>query len=354
MEIKIQKTTAPKAKPTDETKLGFGHIFTDHMFVMNYDNGEWHDARIQPYAPFSLEPSCSVFHYGQAVFEGTKAYKNKKGEIRLFRPKDNLLRMNDSSDRICIPKIDVDFVLEALKKLVLLDESWIPTDEGTSLYIRPSVIATENALGVHAAKSYIFFIILSPSGSYYVHGLEPVKLFVEESYVRAARGGTGHHKVVGNYAASLKAGEKAAALGYDQVMWLDAKEHKYVEEVGSMNIFFVFDGVVKTPALLGSILPGITRRSVIELLKDEGYKVEECEIPVKDVVDGARNGKLQEVFGTGTAAVISPVGDFGYKGEDFVVGGGEMGRVSRHVYDELTGIQTGRVDDRFHWVVKLK
>ncbi len=351
MELKIIKTEKPKQKPSGA--LGFGKYFTDHMFVMNYDDGKWHDARIQPYAPFTLEPCCSVFHYGQAVFEGTKAYKNKNGEVRLFRPRDNLLRMNESSDRICIPPIDVDFVLDALKKLVALDERWIPTDEGTSLYIRPSVIATENALGVHAAKSYIFFIILSPSGSYYAHGLEPVRLYVEENYVRAAKGGTGHHKVVGNYAASMKAGEKAAQMGYDQVMWLDAKEHKYVEEVGSMNIFFVFDNVVKTPALRGSILPGITRRSVIELLKDEGYKVEECDIAVKDVVEGAKNGKLEEVFGTGTAAVISPVGDFGYRGEDFVVGGGKMGKISRHIYDELTGIQTGRVEDRFGWVTKL-
>ncbi len=351
MELKIIKTEKPKQKPSGA--LGFGKYFTDHMFVMNYDDGKWHDARIQPYAPFTLEPCCSVFHYGQAVFEGTKAYKNKNGEVRLFRPRDNLLRMNESSDRICIPPIDVDFVLDALKKLVALDESWIPTDEGTSLYIRPSVIATENALGVHAAKSYIFFIILSPSGSYYAHGLEPVRLYVEENYVRAAKGGTGHHKVVGNYAASMKAGEKAAQMGYDQVMWLDAKEHKNVEEVGSMNIFFVFDNVVKTPALRGSILPGITRRSVIELLKDEGYKVEECDIAVKDVVEGAKNGKLEEVFGTGTAAVISPVGDFGYRGEDFVVGSGKMGKISRHIYDELTGIQTGRVEDRFGWVTKL-
>ena len=351
MELKIIKTEKPKQKPSGA--LGFGKYFTDHMFVMNYDDGKWHDARIQPYAPFKLEPCCSVFHYGQAVFEGTKAYKNKNGEVRLFRPRDNLLRMNESSDRICIPPIDVDFVLDALKKLVALDESWIPTDEGTSLYIRPSVIATENALGVHAAKSYIFFIILSPSGSYYAHGLEPVRLYVEENYVRAAKGGTGHHKVVGNYAASMKAGEKAAQMGYDQVMWLDAKEHKNVEEVGSMNIFFVFDNVVKTPALRGSILPGITRRSVIELLKDEGYKVEECDIAVKDVVEGAKNGKLEEVFGTGTAAVISPVGDFGYRGEDFVVGGGKMGKISRHIYDELTGIQTGRVEDRFGWDTKL-
>lgn len=352
MELKIIKTKTPKAKPVGA--LGFGKYFTDHMFIMEYENGEWKNARIQPYAPFQLEPSCSVFHYGQAVFEGTKAYKNEKGEIRLFRVRDNFKRMNESSDRICIPPVDVEFVTDALKKLVLLDEDWIPTDEGTSLYIRPSIIATENALGVHAAHNYIFFIILSPVGAYYANGLQPVRLYVEENYVRAARGGTGHHKVVGNYAASLKAGEKANSLGYDQVMWLDAKEHKYVEEVGSMNIFFVFDDKVRTPALLGSILPGITRRSVIELLKSKGIEVEECEVAVKDVVEGAQNGKLKEVFGTGTAAVISPVGDFGYQQKDFVVGDGSMGALSKQVYDELTGIQTGKVEDKFGWVERLK
>lgn len=352
MELEIIKTKTPKQKP--QGKLGFGKIFTDHMFVMEYHNGQWGNARIQPYAPFTLDPSTSVFHYGQAVFEGTKAYKNDKGEIRLFRPRNNFERMNESDARICIPPIDVDFVLGALKQLVLLEKDWIPTGEGESLYIRPTVIATETALGVHAAHDYIFFIILSPSGAYYAHGLEPVKLYVEEHYVRAARGGTGHHKVVGNYAASLKAGEKAAGLGYDQVMWLDAKEHKYVEEVGSMNIFFVLDGKVVTPALLGSILPGITRRSVIELLRSRGVEVEEKEVAIADIIEGAKNGKLTEVFGTGTAAVISPVGTIGYGDKDYLVGGGKMGEITRSVYDELTGIQTGKREDPFGWVVRLQ
>lgn len=352
MKLDIIKTTAPKTKPTGA--LGFGKHFTDHMFVMEYHDGQWCNARIQPYAPFTLDPSTSVFHYGQAVFEGTKAYKNEKGEIRLFRPRDNLMRMIDSCDRICIPPIDPDFVLDALKQLILLEADWIPTGAGESLYIRPTVIATETALGVHAAHDYIYFIILSPSGAYYAHGLEPVKLYVEEHYVRAARGGTGHHKVVGNYAASLKAGEKAAHLGYDQVMWLDAKEHKYVEEVGSMNIFFVLDGKVITPALLGSILPGITRKSIIELLKSEGVPVEEKEIAIADIVAGAENGKLTEVFGSGTAAVVSPVGTLCYGDKDYTVGNGKMGEITAHVYDRLTGIQTGKYDDPFGWVVRLK
>ena len=352
--MKLEVIKKEKTGKLPEGPLGFGKHFTDHMFVMEYAGGEWGKARIQPYAPFSLDPSTSVFHYGQAVFEGTKAYKNKAGEIRLFRPRDNLIRMNESCARICIPPVPVDFVLDALKQLVLLDEAWIPTDEGTSLYIRPTVIATETALGVHAAHNYLFFIILSPSGAYSAPGLEPVRLYVEENYVRAARGGTGHHKVVGNYAASLLAGEKAEKLGYDQVMWLDAKEHKYVEEVGSMNIFFVLDGKLLTPALMGSILPGITRRSVLELAREHGMPVEEREIAIAEIVEGAKSGALTEVFGTGTAAVISPVGDFGYKGEDYVVNGGKMGKVARMFYDELTGIQTGRIPDTHGWSVRIK
>ena len=352
MKLEVIKTENPGKLP--EGPLGFGKHFTDHMFVMEYSHGEWGKARIQPYAPFTLDPSTSVFHYGQAVFEGTKAYKNKAGEIRLFRVRDNLLRMNDSNARICIPEIPVDFVQEAIKQLVLLEENWIPTDEGTSLYIRPTVIATDTALGVHAAHNYIFFVILSPSGAYYAHGLEPVKLYVEENYVRAARGGTGHHKVVGNYAASMLAAEKAEKLGYDQVMWLDAKEHKYVEEVGSMNIFFVLDGKVVTPALMGSILPGITRRSVIALLGDHKIPVEEREISIAEIVKGAENGTLTEIFGTGTAAVISPVGDFGYQGKEYVVNGGKMGEIARMLYDELTGIQTGKLPDKHDWSMRIR
>ena len=351
MELKIIEPKTKKAKPTGN--LGFGKIFTDRMFVMEYANGACGNARIQPYEPFVLEPSSSVFHYGQAVFEGMKAYKNEKGEVRLFRPRDNFNRMNDSNDRICIPRIDVEFALEALKKLVLLEKDWIPTEPGTALYIRPSIIAVDRALGVHAAHNYIFFIILSPVGAYYAHGLEPVGLYVEQEYVRASKGGTGHHKVVGNYAASLKAGEKANALGYDQVMWLDAKEHKYVEEVGSMNIFFVLNGKAVTPELGGSILPGVTRRSVIELFKSKGITVEERLVSINEVVDGVISGKCTEIFGSGTAAVISPVGKICYNDTDYVVGGGKMGELSMLAYNELTGIQTGKIPDPFGWVMKI-
>ncbi len=352
MELKIIRTENKKQKP--QGALGFGKYFTDHMFIMEYDGGEWKNARIQPYQDLNLAPSASVLHYAQGVFEGAKAYKNKKGEIRLFRLGDNLDRMCDSAERLCMPTFDKKFVYDAIKQLIFVDEDWIPTDDGTALYIRPTMIATEAALGVHASKKYLMYVILSPVGAYYAHGLAPVKLLVEENYVRAAKGGTGGHKVIGNYAASMKAGENAQAKGYDQAMWLDAKYHRYVEEVGAMNIFFVIDGVAYTPALRGSILPGITRRSVIALLKSHKIKVRECNVDIRKVAAAAENGTLNEIFGTGTAAVISPVGMFGYQGKDYVVNGGEMGAISKQIYDELTGIQTGKYPDKKHWVDIIK
>ncbi|MBQ4049063.1 MAG: branched-chain amino acid aminotransferase [Clostridia bacterium] len=351
MELKITKTTNPKTKP--EGALGFGKYFTDHMFVMQYDNGQWHDARIEPWRNFELAPSASILHYAQGVFEGCKAFKNEKGEVRFFRLRDNLKRMNNSADRICMPEFDMDFVYNAIRELVLIDEDWMPTAENCALYIRPSMIATEPALGVHASVSYIFFVILSPVGSYYGK-TEPVNLFVEENYVRAAVGGTGGHKVIGNYAASLKAGEKAKANGYDQAMWLDAKEHRFVEEVGAMNIFFVMDGVVYTPELRGSILPGITRNSIITLLKDRGYTVNETQVDIYDVRDAAKEGRLTEVFGSGTAAVVSPVGKFCFQGVDYTVGNGKMGPIAKEMYDEVCGIQRGRKADSYGWVDIIK
>ena len=348
MEIKITLTEHKKEKP--QGKLGFGKYFTDHMFVMDYNGTEWVNARIQPYQDLHLAPSASVLHYAQGVFEGAKAYKNAKGEIRLFRLNDNLDRMCDSADRLCMPTFDKQFVYDAIKQLIFIDEDWIPTEAGTALYIRPTMIATEAALGVHASKTYCLYVIVSPAGAYYERGLAPVKLLVEESYVRAAKGGTGGHKVIGNYAASMKAGDNAHKKGYDQAMWLDAKYHRYVEEVGAMNIFFVVDGVVYTPALRGSILPGITRRSVIALLKSHGIKVRECNVDIRKIAEAADNGTLNEIFGTGTAAVISPVGLFGYRGKDYVVNGGEMGEISKMIYVELTGIQSGNYPDKFGWV----
>ena len=352
MDIKITRTENKKSKP--QGALGFGKYFSDHMFIMEYENGQWKNARIQPYQPLVLEPSSSVLHYAQGIFEGAKAYKDKNGKIRLFRLMNNLERMCDSAERLCMPVFDKKFVYDAIKQLVLLEEEWIPTDEGTAMYIRPTMIATEPVLGVHASKTYTFFVIVGPVGAYYANGLKPVKLLVEEHYVRAAKGGTGGNKVIGNYAASMKAGELAKAEGYDQAMWLDAKYHRYVEEVGAMNIFFVINGVVYTPELDGSILPGITRRSAIKLLKDRHIKVRECKIDIRKVAEAAENGTLTEVFGTGTAAVISPVGLFGYQGKDYVVNGGEMGEISKMLYDQLTGIQSGKYQDKYDWVDVIK
>ena len=309
MDIKIVKTTNPKKKPSADG-LGFGKIFTDHMFVMDYSTEKgWHDARIIPYGPFEIDPSCMTLHYGQAIFEGLKAYKGANGEILLYRPYDNMRRLNKSNDRLCIPQIDVDFAVDAIKELVMLEKDWIPDGDGTSLYIRPFIFGTDSALGVHPSKTYKFVVILSPVGSYYAGGLAPVKIWVENEFVRAVRGGMGFAKTAGNYAASLKAQEVAEKNGYSQVLWLDGVEQKYVEEVGAMNIFFKIDGEVVTPMLNGSILAGITRDSVIQVLKAYGYKVSEKKISIDEIHAAYKAGKLEEVFGTGTAAVISPVGE---------------------------------------------
>lgn len=353
MEIKIVKTASPKAKP-DSNGLGFGKIFTDHMFVMDYSTDKgWHDARIIPYGPFEFEPSCMVFHYGQAVFEGLKAYKSADGQVLLYRPFENMKRLNRSNDRLCIPQFDSDFVVEAIKQLVLLDKDWIPEGEGTSLYIRPFIFGTDNALGVHPSKTYKFIVILSPVGSYYAGGLAPVKIWVESEYVRAVRGGIGAAKTAGNYAASLKAQEVAEEKGYSQVLWLDGVEQKYVEEVGAMNIFFKIDGEVVTPILNGSILGGITRDSVIEVLRGSGYKVSERKISIDEIHQAYKDGKLEEVFGTGTAAVISPVGELCYKDEKMIINNNEIGEVSQMLYDTITGIQKGALEDKYNFTYKL-
>ena len=353
MEIKIVKTTTPKEKP-DANALGFGKYFTDHMFVMDYSVEKgWHDARIIPYGPFEFEPSCMVFHYGQSIFEGLKAYKGADGGVLLYRPYENMKRMNRSNDRLCIPQIDEDFAVDAIRQLVLLDKDWIPEGEGTSLYIRPFVFGTDNALGVHPSHTYKFIVILSPVGSYYAGGLSPVKIWVESEYVRAVRGGIGAAKTAGNYAASLKAQEVAEQKGYSQVLWLDGVEQKYVEEVGAMNIFFKIGGEVVTPVLNGSILGGITRDSVIEVLRGSGYKVTERKISIDEVHEAYKNGKLEEVFGTGTAAVISPVGELCYKGEKMVINNNEIGKVSQMLYDTITGMQKGAIEDKYNFTYKI-
>jgi len=352
--ISIQKTKNPKAKP-DQTKLGFGQYFTDHMFIMDYSIEKgWHDPRIVPYGPLTLEPSTMIFHYGQAIFEGLKAYNFKDGRVFLFRPDMNMKRINKSNDRMSIPPIDEDFALEALKTLVSIDRDWIPTEPGTSLYIRPFIIATDPFLGVRPSYTYKFIIILSPSGAYYPTGINPVKILIENEYVRAVRGGTGFAKTPGNYAASLKAQDIAHEKGYVQVLWLDGIERKYIEEVGSMNVFFKIGGEVITPSLDGSILPGITRDSVIHLLKHWGIKVTERKLSVQELYDAHASGKLEEAFGTGTAAVISPIGELNWNDNIITVSGGKIGELSQKLYDTITGIQNGILEDEFGWMVEVK
>ena len=352
-QIKTELSTNKKEK-TPADKLGFGHVFTDHMFVMDYEEGKgWHNATISPYQEISLSPASMVFHYGQAVFEGLKAYVSEAGEVILFRPDRNFSRLNASNERLCIPAIDEEFALEALKELIRVDREWIPTAPGTSLYIRPFIIATEPYLGVNPAKNYKFIIIMSPVGSYYKEGINPVKILVEQHYVRAVVGGTGEAKTAGNYASSLKGSEIAAKQGYSQTLWLDGKENKYVEEVGSMNIFFKVAGKVITPALNGSILPGITRDSMIQVLKSKNIPVEERAIEFAEIVEAANNGTLEEAFGTGTAAVISPVGELKWLEEIIPVNNGEIGEVTQMLYDTLTGIQYGKIEDPFGWTIKL-
>ena len=354
MEIKITRSKNLKARPADESKLGFGKIFTDHMFLMTYGpEPEWHDARIVPYGPFELDPACVVFHYAQELFEGLKAYRTADNKIQLFRPDCNAARMQDSCDRMCIPPIPVDDFIQAVKTLVEIDKDWVPHTDGASLYIRPYIFATDVGLGVHASKNYIFAIIAAPSGAYYAEGINPVRIYVEDEYIRAAPGLTGHTKCGGNYAASIKAGDLAEEKGFAQVLWLDGVEKKYVEEVGSMNIFFKIDGKIYTAACTGTVLPGVTRRSGIELLKDWGYDVIEGKLAIADVMEAGRNGKLEEVFGTGTAAVVSPVKELYWKGESVYIGEGKIGPVTQKLYDTMTGIQWGRLPDDKNWIVPV-
>jgi branched-chain amino acid aminotransferase len=352
--ISIQNTQCPKTKP-DQSNLGFGQYFSDHMFILDYSRElGWHDPRIIPYGPLEMDPSTMVFHYGQAIFEGLKAYKAKNGKIVLFRPDMNMKRINSSNERMSIPQIDEEFAVEAVKTVVGIDRDWIPTAPGTSLYIRPFIIATDPYLGVRASNTYKFMIILSPSGAYYPTGLNPVKILIENEFVRAVRGGTGFAKTPGNYAASLKSQEVAHDKGYVQVLWLDGVERKYIEEVGSMNVFFKIGDEVVTPSLDGSILPGITRNSVIHLLKHWGIKVSERKLTVQELYDAHADGKLVEAFGTGTAAVISPIGELTWDGKVIKLTGGKIGELSARLYDTITGIQNGVLKDEFNWMVEVK
>ena len=354
MEIRIVRNQNPKQKPADN-ELGFGKYFTDHMFVADYNPEKgWHDPRIVPYGPFEVEPSCMVFHYGQAIFEGMKAYLNKDGEAVAFRPFANIRRLNRSAERLCIPQLDEDMVWEGLRTLINIDKEWIPKSKGTSLYIRPFVIATDNSLGVRPSDTYKFFIILSPVGAYYKEGLKPVKIYVTDKYVRAAEGGVGFTKTAGNYAVSLYAAEEAQKKGYTQVLWLDAKERKYVEEVGTMNIFFKINGTLITaPLNIGTILGGVTRDSVIALAEEMGYTVEQRQLSIQEIYDAHEKCELEEVFGTGTAAVISPVGVLNWNDNIIEINGGKMGEFSQKMYDLITGIQYGTEPDKHGWIEKI-
>lgn len=354
MEIRIEKTNNPKSKPKKGEPLGFGKIFTDHMFMMNYTKGTgWHDARIVPFQNLELSPACMVFHYGQEMFEGLKAYKNTNGDVYLFRPDMNAKRTNSTNERLVIPLLPEEDFIEAVKAIVKTDEDWVPTDSGTSLYIRPFIIATDSFLGVAPSETFIFMIILSPSGAYYESGLAPVNIWVEDEYVRAVKGGMGHIKTGGNYAASLIAQDKASNEGFSQVLWLDGIERKYIEEVGTMNVFFKIDGKVITPMLSGSILPGVTRDSVIALCKDWGVPIEERKISIDEIINAQKDGTLEEAFGTGTAAVISPIGELRAGDEVMTIKDGSIGALSQRLYDTITGIQTGALEDKFGWRVKI-
>ncbi len=353
MDIQVLPLPAEKMKQKaqDETKLSFGRQFTDRMLLVEWkvDQG-WCDARIQPYAPFVLDPSCLVFHYAQEIFEGLKAYKWADGRIALFRPEMNARRFNQSADRLCMPDVPEELFLGGIEKLLSLEKEWIPGAPGTSLYIRPAMIAVEPVLGVKPSSHYYFFVILSPVGAYYSAGFNPVSIMVEDHYVRAVPGGTGEAKTGGNYASSLKGALEAKNKGYDQVLWLDGREQRYVEEVGSMNMFFVYGDTIVTAAMNGSILSGITRDSILKLAVSLGYRVEERSIEINELMDDIRGGKVTEAFGSGTAAVVSPVGKLCFKDEVVHLSGGTVGAVTQKLYDTLTGIQTGKIKDEFGWV----
>ena len=353
MEIKITKTTTPGVMPPEEN-LGFGKVFTDHMLLVDWEEGKgWYNARIEPFGRISLHPASTVLHYGAEIFEGLKAYRRADGGVQLFRPTENVKRMNNSAERMSLPQMDEEDMLELLTTFVKLEERWVPKSFGSSLYLRPFLFGNDEALGVHAVKNATFMIIGSPSGSYYKEGINPVGIMIENEDVRTVRGGTGYAKCGGNYAASTRAGERAAKKGYSQVLWLDGVERKYVEEVGAMNVMFKINGEIITPLLTGSILPGITRKSCIEVLKSQGYQVVERLISVDELLQALKDNSLEEAWGCGTAAVVSPIGKFAFGDQEYVVNGGKIGEVTQGLYDTLTGIQWGKTPDPFGWVYRV-
>ena len=353
MEIKVTKVEKKGTMPP-ENELGFGRVFSDHMFVMEYDEGRgWHDARIVPFGNISLHPASTVLHYGAEIFEGLKAYRTESGDIQLFRPMENIRRLNNSAERMCLPQLDEEEALNILAKFVEMEKDWVPKSFGTSLYLRPYIFGNDEHLGVHTVSSAVFMIIASPSGSYYKEGINPVKIMIESEDVRTVRGGTGYAKCGGNYAASTRAGDRASKRGYSQVLWLDGVERKYIEEVGAMNVMFKIDGEIITPELTGSILPGITRKSCIEVLKKLGYKVSERLFSVDELITAMKEGRLEEAWGCGTAAVVSPIGRLMYEDREYVINGEKIGEVTQKLYDILTGIQWGKLPDEFGWVYKV-
>ena len=356
MKVEVIPLDEAQLQPALKDDFGFGNKFTNRMFSQQYEVGKgWYEAKIGPFEPFSLSPATAVLHYAQEIFEGTKAYRRPDGNINLFRPWENMKRFNNSAQRMAMPVVDEEDHLAAIVQLLELEHEWVPEKAGAALYIRPAMIATEPALGVHASSRYIHFVITGPVGSYFKEGFNPISVYISDQYRRAVRGGVGSAKTGGNYAASLFVGEDAKARGYSQVLWLDAVEGRYVEEVGAMNIAFVYEGKrIVTPALSGSILPGITRKSVLELGKDLGYEVEETAVDVHEMLADVKSGKITEVFGCGTAAVIAPVGKFGFQDEEYTINNYEVGPVSKHLYQELTDIQYGRIPDRFGWTYTIE
>ena len=353
VDIKITRASVLKEKPASST-LVFGKSMTDHMFIADYDEGQgWHDPRIVPYGPLQIDPAAKVLHYAEEIFEGLKAYRTADGTIQMFRPLDNIARMNKSAERLCLPQIPEELALAGITELVKLERDWVPHEEGTSLYIRPFMIGTDPALGVHSSHHVQYIVIVCPVGAYYPEGLAPVKIYVESEDVRAVKGGTGMAKTGGNYAASLRAGDRAEKQGYSQVLWLDGVHRKYIEEVGAMNVMFKVNGKILTPDLNGSVLDGITRRSCIQLLKDWGYEVEERRISYEELFQAAEDGTLEEAWGTGTAAVVSPIGELAMEGKKVIISGNQIGELTQKLYDNLTGIQWGRLADPHNWVMKL-
>jgi len=351
--IRIVKAVTRKPKPKD-SDLGFGSIFTDHMFVADFQEEKgWYDPRVEPYGPIPLDPAAAVLHYAQAIFDGLKAFRGADGKVRLFRPQKHVQRMNHSAAQMCIPPLDPELALRSLVTLVGIERDWVPKTVGTSLYVRPTIIASEAFLGVRPAKSYIYFVILSPVGAYYPEGMAPVKILVEEKHVRAVEGGLGGAKTGANYAASLMAGEEAKHQGFTQVLWLDGVHRKYIDEVGTMNIMVKIAGEVITPPLGGTILPGVTRDSALTLLRDWGANVSERQIGIDEVVAAHEAGTLEEVFGTGTAAVISPVGELAYKGKKMVINGGKIGPLTQRLYDAIVAIQYGKAPDPDGWTLTI-